>query len=97
MFEKVLTGLVLCAVFAVVPIGEPQADALPVETPTADGPSCTVGEKCINDCGCRAGCTIACAKGQIPKCEAARESKGLCYDAKCYCTKGPRSGGAPVP
>ncbi len=91
MFRRVLTGLVLCWVFAIIPLGEPQAGAHPVDAPHADGPSCTVAEKCMGDCGCRAGCTASCAKGMQPRCEAAYEKKGLCYDSKCYCVKGPRA------
>lgn len=95
MVERILTGLVLCSVFAVVPLGQPRASALPIHAPQGDGASCTVGEKCAGDCGCRAGCSITCGKGQTPKCEAAYEKKGLCYDAKCYCVKGPRSDNSP--
>ncbi len=85
--KRSVAGLVVCAAFAVVPLGVPRAETLPVVTPQGDGPSCTVGEKCVGDCGCRPGCSISCTSGQEAKCEPANQTKGLCYDAKCYCKK----------
>jgi hypothetical protein len=88
MFKGMLAGLVLCAAFAVVPLGAPRADARPIGTPTANAQSCSVEKKCIGECGCRDGCSITCAVGEIAKCVAAHEDKGLCIDAKCSCRKG---------
>jgi hypothetical protein len=90
MFERMLAGLVLCAAFAVVPIGAPHADARPIGTPTGNASSCSLEKKCFGECGCREGCSVTCAPGEVAKCVPAHEDKGLCIDAKCSCRKMPK-------
>jgi hypothetical protein len=90
MFKRMLAGLVLSVGFAVVALGVPRADALPVESPTAKTTSCSVEKKCIEDCGCKPGCSVTCAANEKAKCEPAKQDKGLCFDAKCTCRTQPK-------